>query len=37
MLEQRPTEPKPNNPWPGVIMWLSTMALFAWALWLLLG
>lgn len=36
MLEQRPTEPKPN-PWPGVILYLSTLALIAWFLWLLLG
>ncbi len=38
MLAQPPTDPKPtnSNPWPGVIMYLATVALIAWVVWLLL-
>ena len=36
MFEHRPTEPKPDrsNIWAGVIVYLATLALIAWGLWL---
>lgn len=39
MLESRPTAPKPDrvSPWPAVVVYVATLALIAWAMWLWFG